>query len=193
MKCSKCNSENCAVISDQLINNGAARRRKYKCLNCMEKFSTVEKYAESEMLNDEQKIKHDSESIPEKIIRFDTVRVEYGYKKLCSCKDPHYEIDYQNRLVRCNDCGAIVDPLEALMQIAKDTKKWSEYIETLNEQRKQILGYHPRRIVIKELEKRYIRADKAELEPTCPHCGESFDLSELVNGRWVRKNNFTEG
>ncbi len=57
--------------------------------------------------------------LPEKIVRFDAVRIEYGKRKMCQCYSPHYEIDYQNKLVYCLDCGAIVDPLEALMRIAR--------------------------------------------------------------------------
>lgn len=37
--------------------------------------------------------------LPEKIVRFDVVRVEYGKSKMCTCYSPHYEVDHQNRLV----------------------------------------------------------------------------------------------
>ena len=59
------------------------------------------------------------EGLPKEIIRFDTLRVEYGMAKHCQCKTASYEIDYQNRLVYCQSCGAIVDPFEALLNIAK--------------------------------------------------------------------------
>ena len=76
--------------------------------------------------------------LPEKIVRFDAVRIEYGKRKMCQCYSPHYEIDYQNKMVYCLDCGAIVDPLEALMRIAKDTKRWDDYTQEMLEQRRQI-------------------------------------------------------
>lgn len=123
-------------------------------------------------------------SLPEKIVRYDTLRVEYGKSKMCKCIDPHYEIDAQNRLVYCMDCGAIVDPLEALIRIANDTERWSKYIEELRDQRAQIDSYGPRRVVIKELERRYNR--KHGLEPTCPVCGEAFHLEKLLDVAWTR-------
>ncbi len=123
--------------------------------------------------------------LPQKIVRYDTLRIEYGKSKMCDCHDPHYEIDYQNRLVYCQDCGAVVDPLEALIRIARDTERWSEYTEQLLEHRRQIADYHPRRVVLKKIEHQYIGADRNGLEPTCPHCRLPFQLEELLNVSWV--------
>lgn len=122
--------------------------------------------------------------LPDKIVRFDVLRVEYGKKRLCTCAYPHYEIDYQNRLVWCSDCGAIVDAFEALNRIARDTERQEQYLETFLEQRRQIDSYQPRRVVIKELEKRYVRGEHDGLEPVCPHCRKPFHLKELVSGMW---------
>lgn len=41
--------------------------------------------------------------LPEKVLRFDIARVNYGRRKICRCLNPHYEIDAQNRLAVCND------------------------------------------------------------------------------------------
>lgn len=125
--------------------------------------------------------------LPEKIVRFDAVRIEYGKRKMCQCYNPHYEIDFQNKLVQCLDCGAIVDPLEALMRIAKDTKRWDDYTQEMLEQRRQIMSYQPRRVVIKNLEKRYVRDDRRNLEPTCPVCGQAFELEDLLKTDWVNR------
>lgn len=125
--------------------------------------------------------------LPEKIVRFDAVRIEYGKRKMCQCYSPHYEIDYQNKMVYCLDCGAIVDPLEALMRIAKDTKRWDDYTQEMLEQRRQIMSYQPRRVVIKKLEKQYAKNDRVNLEPTCPMCGRAFELEELLNTPWVHR------
>ncbi|WP_195985355.1 hypothetical protein [Clostridium sp. D33t1_170424_F3] len=119
------------------------------------------------------------DSLPDKVKRIDVLRVEYGKKKLCQCYDPHYEIDYQNRLVYCVDCGAIVDPFEALMGIAKSYDRISRQIEALLEQRREIASYKPHLVVIKDLERRY-RAQNFSMVPCCPRCGEPFDLSELT-------------
>lgn len=125
--------------------------------------------------------------LPEKIVRFDVVRVEYGKSKMCTCYGPHYEVDHQNRLVYCADCGAIVDPFEAMERIARATKRWSDYVEELRDQRKQIESYHPRRVVLKELEKLYCSRSREKLVPTCPCCGEAFRLDSLLKTRWCHE------
>ena len=131
------------------------------------------------------------DDLPEKIVRFDVVRVEYGKSKMCKCFEPHYEVDYQNRLVYCTDCGAIVDPLVAMERIARDTTRWSEYVETLLKQRQQIESYHPRRVVLKELEKLYCSKDRHNLVPTCPCCGKPFRLESLLSTRWCSEKFIT--
>lgn len=130
--------------------------------------------------------------LPDKIVRFDTLRVAYGKAKMCQCLDPHYEVDYQNRLVYCTDCGAIVDPLEALVHISSDTRRWEEYTAGLLEQRRQIDNYKPRRVVIKKLEKLYVDKDRHGVEPTCPHCGRPFKLERLLEVPWCNEKFTTE-
>jgi len=133
------------------------------------------------------------DKLPDKVVRFDTLQVEYGKAKMCRCHEPHYEIDYQNRLVYCMDCKAIVDPLEALVHIARDCRRWEEYTGQLLEQRRQIDAYQPRRTVIKELEKLYIRNDRSDLVPTCPHCHKPFWLSALLTSGWVHESFIPKG
>lgn len=125
--------------------------------------------------------------LPEKVVRLDVLRVEYGKKKMCRCCNPHYEIDYQNRLVYCVDCGAVVDPMEALMEIANHYHRLEEQVEQLLEQRRQIMNYHPRRAILKKLEKCYIGAERNNLEPTCPHCGRPFELKDLLTTHWINR------
>lgn len=122
--------------------------------------------------------------LPDKVKRIDVLRVEYGKRKLCECFNPHYEIDHQNRLVHCTDCGAIVDPFEALEKIARHYERIGEQVETLLEQRREIANYKPHLVVIKELERRY-RAQHFSMVPCCPHCGEPFDLPELTH--WANR------
>lgn len=118
------------------------------------------------------------ERLPDKIKRIDVLRVEYGRKKLCQCRDPHYTIDYQNKLVWCDDCGAIVDPLEALQYLATHYERLATQTENLLRQRQEIANYKPHLVVIKELERHY-RENKFSMVPCCPHCGDPFDLTEI--------------
>lgn len=124
------------------------------------------------------------ENLPDKVKRIDVLRIEYSRKKLCRCNDPHYEIDNQNKLVYCLDCGAIVEPFEALLYIANYYERINSQVEALLEQRREIAGYKPHLIVIKELESHY-RANHFSMVPCCPRCGKPFDLTELTN--WANR------
>ena len=122
------------------------------------------------------------EKLPDKIKRIDVMRIKYGKRKLCECRNPHYEIDYINRLVTCEDCGAVIEPFEALYEIAKHYKRLEDQVQSLLEQRKEIANYKPHLVVIKNLEKMY-RDNNYSMVPVCPKCGEAFDLKELVSWR----------
>lgn len=125
--------------------------------------------------------------LPEKVVRFDVLRVERGRQKMCRCSNPHYEVDKQNRLVYCLDCGAVVDPFEALYEISVHYQRIEEWTQQNLEQRRQIDSYKPRRVVIKKLEERYVRNDKSDLIPTCPACGKPFELESLLTGTWCNR------
>lgn len=127
------------------------------------------------------------DKLPEKIIRFDVVKMEYGRSKMCQCPTPHYKVDYQNRLVYCADCGAIIAPFNALVSIARNRQRMDDHTEQMLEQRRQIENYHPRRVVLKKLEKKYISAEKYGLEPSCPHCGKVFQLENLLQTNWCNR------
>lgn len=123
-------------------------------------------------------------NLPDKVKRIDILRVDYGCRKLCECLSPHYVIDYENRLVTCSDCNAVVEPFQALYTLARRYERLGEQIETLLEQRKEISNYKPHLVVIKNLEKQY-RSNNYSMLPICPRCGEPFDLNELND--WINR------
>ena len=126
------------------------------------------------------------EDLPKEIIRFDTLRVEYGVAKHCQCKTASYEIDYQNRLVYCQSCGAIVDPFEALLNIAKYIGRYEDHLEYLLEERKRLENWKPRLLVIRDLADHY---HSGKMAPICPRCHEAFDLKEIdhwTDSRFVK-------
>lgn len=122
--------------------------------------------------------------LPEKVLRFDIARVNYGRRKICRCLNPHYEIDAQNRLVVCNDCGAIIDPFDALVDLAKHYERIERWNQAALDQRREIENYKPHLLVIRELEKQYRRQ---KMIPMCPHCGKPFDLKEIAKGSWCSR------
>lgn len=124
--------------------------------------------------------------LPEKIKHIDIIRIEYGRKKICSCSTPHYEIDYANRLVLCTDCGAVVDPFEALYKLARRYDRINSQLDMARQRAEELRNYQPRRRVLKELERRMGRGDNTMI-PTCPHCHEPFELEELLATTWCNK------
>lgn len=129
---------------------------------------------DSNTTNDHLVEEEDGESTG-KIKRIDVLKVEYGKRKLCECSNPHYEIDYVNKIVQCEDCGAIVEPFEALYNMAKHYERLGDQVEALLEQRREIAAYKPHLIVIKNLE----REARAGMIPYCPKCGKTFELDEI--------------
>lgn len=126
----------------------------------------------------------DNNKLPDNIKRIDVLKVEFGKQKLCQCLNPHYEIDYQNRLIYCSDCGAIVDAFEAITNIAQRYSRLGDQVEALLEQRRQIDNYKPHLVAIKKLEHCY-RQNKFSMVPCCPRCHQPFDLTELSH--WANR------
>ena len=121
------------------------------------------------------------DELPDRVERIDILRVEYGRRKICECQPPHYEVDIINHMIVCKDCGAIVDPFDAICNIAGYSNHLSVQVEALLEQRRKIENYKPHLVVIKNIERQY----RNGLLPVCPNCQEPFDFLNI--DRWVNK------
>lgn len=124
-----------------------------------------------------------------KILSFTLLKVEKGREKICKCNPPQYEIDTTNRIVVCEDCGATIDPFEALINICEYNDKMKEYQQKALERAKTYEEWadkeHRRRMrnkAFKDMDTQY----QSGLYPYCPKCGEMFDPIEL--SRWGNKN-----
>lgn len=113
------------------------------------------------------------------IIDMDVLRINKNCRKICKCEKPHFEIDTTNRAVQCKDCGAYIDPFEALTRIARFGEELSEYqqraIEKCRTYReeadKEILRMCKNR-KFKDMERSYLHDG---LHPICPHCEKTID------------------
>lgn len=94
-------------------------------------------------------------------------------------------LDSKNRLLYCDHCGNIIDPIIALEMLAKG---W----ETLYEEREYVVQrirraweigrkYRPWKRSLKDLEKKIGR--RGENLPCCPHCGKSFHIEDITSFR----------
>ncbi|MFA9459101.1 hypothetical protein ACERJO_20460 [Halalkalibacter sp. AB-rgal2] len=118
------------------------------------------------------------DDLPDKIIELDQIRINRGIEKICKCEKRRFVIDTRNRRVNCSSCGSVVDPYEAMYELATNGQELQRQVENLLEQRKQIASYKPWLVVIKRLEKDY-RGRK--MLPNCPRCHEPFYLEELTS------------
>lgn len=130
-----------------------------------------------------------------KIISFELLQVNKNREKLCRCNPPHYEVDTVNRIVKCTDCGAIIDPFEALIEVANQANKYKEFqkeaIEKINiyrEQAKFELRRRFRNKAFKDMDEEYKRG----MFPHCPICDKPFDpirITKWSNGKCLEKSN----
>lgn len=123
--------------------------------------------------------------LPDKITRIDVLRVERGRQKVCQCKEPCYEVDTENHIVTCLDCGAIVDPFVAITKIATYYDNLNNQVERLLDQAKEIANYKPHLRVIKDMEHQY-----RTMVPMCPHCHKAFDFTEIAG--WYNKKYYAQ-
>jgi hypothetical protein len=115
--------------------------------------------------------------LPDKIQRIDILRIEHNMRKLCACLHHSYVIDTENKLVYCKHCGAIIDPFEALCELARDVEHWNNQTEMMLKQQKEIQNWKPWLLPLRKVEKLY-RA--GQLLPMCPHCGRGILAEELA-------------
>ncbi len=117
------------------------------------------------------------------VISFDLVKINKGKEKICKCKNPHYELDVVNRLVMCDDCGAILDPFDALYSLAERMKevedlqhkmidKASTYTKMANEE----FGRMIKNRRFREMDNNYKRG----LFPFCPNCNTKIDPLKIT-------------
>lgn len=128
------------------------------------------------------------DKLPDKVIDFTAIQRGRTQRDVCNCgSSARYIIDEVNKTVHCANCGARVEPFQALLEFTDRQSAFQRQTRKLHEQRKEIMNYKPHRVVIKELEKKYNKSTRGKanlgtkIYPMCPCCNEPFDLSEIVN------------
>ena len=118
-----------------------------------------------------------SEEENKEIPNINVLRLEYGLEKICQCKEKRYVIDYQNRLVWCAKCKAVIDPFEALYNIALNYNEINCQIKEAIKYKEEIMNYKPYLREAKRLEKCMRVKD---MVPVCPKCHRAFEWGELT-------------
>lgn len=129
----------------------------------------------------------------EKPVNFDLLRINKGMKKICRCNPPHYELSVENRIIICRDCGAVVDPFEAILSIAgyheqlrEETKRLKEKAKIYSEEANKELKRMRKSRVFREMEESY----RKNMLPRCPKCKEYFDpleIAEWTNVEYIKQ------
>lgn len=119
------------------------------------------------------------DKLPDKIKRIDVLRVERGLMKGCHCHTMNLTLDQDTRLVFCDDCGAIVEPFDALYRMARSWERAADQIEALLKQRQELLNWKPHLVALREVERTY---RGGSMIPYCPHCGRGILAEELARG-----------
>jgi len=118
------------------------------------------------------------DELPDKIIDIDIVRANWNFKKKCTCQNRTFVVDPRNREIHCGQCGEIVDPFEALLELSNHYERINSQLHQIYEQKVELSKYKPHLLVIKSLESQY-RGEK--MLPLCPVCHEPFYLEEITS------------
>lgn len=122
----------------------------------------------------------------DKLIQLDFIRVDRNKPRKCVCERPKYSVDTVNREITC-ECGMVIDPFEAMLNLAKHYEDRNLQHKLLNEQRQQWIKEKPHSIIFKQLERSYQRGT---MLPCCPQCEQMFDFKDVtrfVNAEFYRK------
>jgi len=139
------------------------------------------------------------DDLPKNVIKFTTLKINRGKEKHCTCYEynrvwPQYDVDSSNREVTCRRCGEIVDPFDAIYNLAAHGERLENDVNGLYDQAVELQNYKPWLLRAREFERR-IRG--GEMIPSCPHCGKGILLDEM-NGytnkeRELQRRKFQKG
>jgi hypothetical protein len=122
----------------------------------------------------------DDQKLPDNIIPPLILKIKRDARKKNNCKEHHYIVDSVNKEVYCEDCEAIIQPWDAIYDLARRHDEFHRELLRLHEQRTQLLNWKPHLVVLRHLEKIYRSRD---MIPVCPHCGIGIDIHE-----WKRQS-----
>ncbi|WP_312611347.1 hypothetical protein [Oscillibacter sp.] len=108
------------------------------------------------------------------------LKVEYDRRKVCECNPRTFVLDYKNKLVYCSKCGAIIDPFEALLDMAHNAesiqRSMFSFTQAAEKERRSFMRFRG----VNNISKKF----RDGLWPVCPHCSELIDPMEI--SRYVR-------
>lgn len=125
------------------------------------------------------------------IVNFDILKTNRNRGKICKCSSPKFELDEENRIVRCLSCEAILDPFSTLLMISEKFEKLEngqiDAIENIKKLKEDAEFWKQKRLmnkVFKNMEMNYQR----EAFPVCPRCDKSFDPTTISKWSHIKED-----
>lgn len=133
-----------------------------------------------------------SEIEKDKVVTINCLRLNRSRSKFCDCyrygeKTPKYEIDTTNRTVECRYCQTMVDPFDALVNIAQNYENIQDEVKRAINYKNELMNYKPYLRQAKRYEQ--MMRDK-DMLPVCPNCNEAFewqDITRMNNKRFLKR------
>lgn len=117
-----------------------------------------------------------------KVIDIHVLRMNRNIGKRCTCEGRGFVVDPDNREVTCSMCGAVVDPYEAMYELACKPERLMKEIEDLKrykaykqEELQKLVKKKPTGALLKEFE----RELKRGMIPVCPECHCGFFVEDI--------------
>lgn len=124
------------------------------------------------------------------VLRMDVIKVDRAKKKLCNCFCTKYTIDTENRLIYCDNCGAVVDPYDALLKFAewgeraaKQSEECINQLKFLQTEVSELRNKRQQLSVYKDMASHY----KQSLYPICYHCKKAINplkVTQYVSSKY---------
>lgn len=75
------------------------------------------------------------------LIQLNMVRAERSRSRKCKCDSPVYLVDFVNDLVECEECGSIVEPLNAMKDVAERFEDMNERHQAIIQRNEELMQY----------------------------------------------------
>lgn len=115
------------------------------------------------------------DELPENVVQLDVLRFNSQHRKPCHCRNRKFLVDAANHEVTCEECGSVVDPFEAIKELAHNHEDLNRQHQRMLEERKTLAQYKPWLLEVRKVEENYRR----HMLPVCPSCERAFHLRDI--------------
>ena len=100
------------------------------------------------------------------------------------CRHVSFWVDDRNHEVTCRDCGAIVQPFDAILAFAKASHGFAERLRQAREETAALKAWKPWLKAVRKLEEIW----RGSMLPCCPHCHRGLEAEALASSGRVNRS-----